>query len=1165
MYIGRFFLPFIFFIFSFDFSHAQTTPRAASQYIENNYEAWGLSREDIQGLDLKSQSQSKHNEVIHLYFQQNYKGIEIKNSLLVLSMLEEGKVFHAGSRLHSDIENKITSFIPKTSAKDALHISAKVLGGVLIETPRFIKQKNDHIYLYEKGELSLSTISVQLLYLPKNDGKLHLAWQIQIEKPDALWNIVIDAANGDLIEKKNKLLHCHFPHATYRRMEPSCEKEDLLNSQNSANLTPDDNSLYNVFPYPVESPIHGEQQIISAPADPIASPYGWHDTNGLDGAEHTITRGNNVHAYLDKNGNNASSGDEPNGGENLSFLYSFSPNSEPAVNQNASVTQLFYACNFLHDFSYHYGFDEESGNFQENNYEKGGIEGDYLKANAQDGSAGSSINNARFWPYAEGISPRIEMFLWNRSGLLTVESPVNIAGIYETREAQFGQSISETAVTGELVITDDGSMEPTQGCNEIINDVDGKIALIDRGTCDYSVKVLNAQNAGAIAVIVCSYNGGTFNPMGSGEVGNQVSIPSVLVNYADCQVIRQYIDEGVIVSLVTPDDEGPTQIDGSFDNGIIAHEYGHGISQRLTGGPQTVSCLDNDEQMGEGISDFFALAATAKTGDAGEMPRGIGTYVYQQAPNGPGSRRYPYSTNMNVNPLTFHDIVGTNGVYPVGEVWASVLWDLYWVFSGQYGWSEDLLNGDKGNNIAIQLVMGGMKMQPCDPGLLEARDAILAADMANNEGANQCLIWEVFARRGLGWDAEQGSTTNRHDGKAGFLTNPECIKELKITKTATEIINAGDEITLQITVTNHKEVSLADLIITDIIPEGLTYVPGTASEDASVNEGVITFELDFLASGASHIVSYRVLSSADNFSVRQFFDDMENGDDEWTFFNQTGDHIWYIRDANAYSGENAWFVEDTGKPNDQLLQLQNPVLVTGDQPVLRFYHKYNTEWGFDGGIVQISNDGGIQWENVEDYMFKNGYNSRLSFFTLGINDLKAFIGNSEGYIDTYIDLEAYKGDEISIRFRFGSDDNGTGNEGWYMDDFEIMDMFNYQAEVCVISAEGDQACALPPHRGTIVQPNLNVPTREIDQSRFRADVFPNPSKDFLNIRFNSKTARDVEINLVDVNGKVVYGQIIHLNTGQQLIPLSTAHLVAGFYFLQLKSEGVILTKKLIIQ
>jgi extracellular elastinolytic metalloproteinase len=78
--------------------------------------------------------------------------------------------------------------------------------------------------------------------------------------------------------------------------------------------------------------------------------------------------------------------------------------------------------------------------------------------------------------------------------------------------------------------------------------------------------------------------------------------------------------------------------DGDFDAGIIVHEYGHGISTRLVGGPSTISCLSNPQQPGEGLSDFWALVYTARPEDAGPDPRGISTYVLGSSPGGLGIR-----------------------------------------------------------------------------------------------------------------------------------------------------------------------------------------------------------------------------------------------------------------------------------------------------------------------------------------------------------------------------------------------------------------------------------------------------------------------------------------------------------------------------------------------
>ena len=212
--------------------------------------------------------------------------------------------------------------------------------------------------------------------------------------------------------------------------------------------------------------------------------------------------------------------------------------------------------------------------------------------------------------------------------------------------------------------------------------------------------------------------------------------------------------------------------DGDLDNAVIIHEYGHGISNRLTGGPGASSCLQNQEQMGEGWSDYYSLMLTMEPGDAGPDYRGMGTWLIGEGPGGPGIRVYPYSTDFNINPHTYDDIKTAVAPHGVGEIWATMLWEMTWEIMATVPYDPDFYNGTGGNNISLALVTEGMKLQPCSPGFVDGRDAILAADQALYGGAYQCAIWEAFARRGLGFSASQGSSSSKSDGTEAFDLPP---------------------------------------------------------------------------------------------------------------------------------------------------------------------------------------------------------------------------------------------------------------------------------------------------------------------------------------------------------------------------------------------------------
>lgn len=128
--------------------------------------------------------------------------------------------------------------------------------------------------------------------------------------------------------------------------------------------------------------------------------------------------------------------------------------------------------------------------------------------------------------------------LVSQTHTLTINSPGSVAGEYQVFVASFGPSTCEApSISGELALTDDGT-GATTGCDAITNDLTGKIAVIDRGDCSFATKALNAEDAGAIAVIICNNVLEDNFPMGGGDLGDQVSIPSYMLRLDDCNLIR---------------------------------------------------------------------------------------------------------------------------------------------------------------------------------------------------------------------------------------------------------------------------------------------------------------------------------------------------------------------------------------------------------------------------------------------------------------------------------------------------------------------------------------------------------------------------------------------------------------------------------------------------
>ncbi len=349
---------------------------------------------------------------------------------------------------------------------------------------------------------------------------------------------------------------------------------------------------------------------------------------------------------------------------------------------------------------------------------------------------------------------------------MKVNAPSAIAGDYVAALAVGGADLTPP-VTSDAVLVDDGTATTTDACEPIVNTaaIAGKIVVIDRGDCTFVSKITAAQNAGAIAVIIINNVGGAPFSVDAGGAG----IPTIMISLADGNLLKAALTAGDVVNLTLfSDGSQGSDRDGSLDNGIVTHELGHGLSNRLTGGPNNSNCLFNGEQGGEGWSDWLALILTIEPGDTGADKRGIGTYALAEPNNGNGIRRFPYSTDMGINPQTYADLAQSSEVHDIGEIWSQVLWDMTWGLIDAEGFDPDWFNGNGGNNTALRLVIEGMRLQPCGPGFLDARDAILAADDILYNNAHRCLIWESFARRGLGANAIQGSAGQAGDETAGY-------------------------------------------------------------------------------------------------------------------------------------------------------------------------------------------------------------------------------------------------------------------------------------------------------------------------------------------------------------------------------------------------------------
>lgn len=593
----------------------------------------GLRSADIASFEVTDDVQSRASGILHLYLRQTHEGLAVYNGQLQVNIDRDGAILSVNNQFVPDLAGSVNRLQPAISAGQAVGAAAlqlqRVVGPIReVSSGRDARQSTE----LSAPTLSHEPIRASLMLLPIASGQSRLVWNFQLWTPDGsdVSDFTVDAENGRL----------------WTRISWTADAD------------------YKVYPIAVESPQH------TSPAPPAdgrvtltdphaveASPFGWHDTNGAAGAESTLTIGNNAEAYTDTDANNTpDAGSSPECTAALNCVFPLDLTLEPNTYRPAAVANLFYFNNMMHDVAYPFGFDEVGGNFQVNNYGRGGLGNDSVRAEAQDGSG---TNNANFSTPPDGSRPRMQMYLW---------------------------------------------------------------------------------------------------------------------------------------SAPTPDR------DGDFDNGIIAHEYGHGISNRLVGGPSNVSCLGNSQQAGEGLSDWWALyythTATNPTASAARL-RGIGTYALNQPVTGPGIRNDYYDGDPAVNPepfentWTYQSINGAAVPHGVGSRWAQAYWQVTWALIDEHGYDTDIDNfqgsaADKGNIRAMYYIVEGLKNTACSPTFTNIRDGILQAAQAAQpyNGADVCLIWEAFAEYGLGSNAVSGgpSSTSPTNGfeiptACRFLgSTPESVK-----------------------------------------------------------------------------------------------------------------------------------------------------------------------------------------------------------------------------------------------------------------------------------------------------------------------------------------------------------------------------------------------------
>jgi MYXO-CTERM domain-containing protein len=751
------------------------------------------------------------------------------------------------------------------------------------------------------GARFVDNATLKKVYMP-NGGALEAAYFVEfIARTDESsdndgWRYIVSAKDGSILERMSITQSEAFNYRVYADTTGAKQPTDGPQSDYSPHKTGNQD-----FSKP--SPLYAAPNLVSMEGfnkNPSMLADPWLPA----GATETI--GNNINAYTDNN-TTSEDGFTPGSGDvhatttlPNTFDRVYDPTKDPQFNdpnvpnpvfndlqRMAAVTQLFYVTNWLHDYWYDSGFNEAAGNGQQDNFGRGGLGNDPVKVEAQDDAPWGTRNNANMSTRAEGTSPRMQMYIWSgievsralTSTSLTFTGPLGIgtwgpqnfdvtgqaalalAGPPTVSDAGTDASDADVRVdarvdgdsgSGSDGADGDGGTGPNiYGCGNVTAAVAGKIAIVEEGGgCTPAVKITRVQAAGATGMIVVSA-GSTLVSM-SGRPNPKATIPTFAVNAADGALIKNALaTDGSTLSLQMKRVIG-IENDGTIDNTISAHEWGHYFHLRL------VQCGNTQcGAMSEGWGDFVALHLLAHEGENLDGVYPVAAYAGQGIEADPwyfGIRRAPYSVDFRKNALTFRHIQAgeplptttpmspstnpNNEVHAAGEVWTTMMHEVHVAMLKESQGATPRMTWAEAHRRVANYIVAGMKMTPSAPTYTDQRDAILAAAAAVDK-QDLLVMARAFARRGAGTGAK--SPPQNSSDLVGVVESYAVKGDIKYLSTSLDdsvkscdrdgFLDGEEEGLLSIKLVNN---GVADLTKTTITVQ--TSVPGVTLE----NNGVVT-------------------------------------------------------------------------------------------------------------------------------------------------------------------------------------------------------------------------------------------------------------------------------------------------------------------------------------
>ncbi len=371
-------------------------------FVQEHRDLFGHGPEALDQARIKREFETAHNGLKTVVWEQQVDGIPVFEAIFISHTTRNGELVNVASQFVPDpvaaadsgaANRAAVQAAPNISARQAAVLAAKNIEVELDEDAVVSEPGGDAAgaekkQLFRSAKLNGNT-EAKLTWLPMGQNQLRLCWNVILTSRERgeVFRILVDAQTGEV-----QVRHCmtaYLSNATYR----------VYASDSPAPFTPSDPT-----PTTNQPPVVSRSLVTLSALDTNASPEGWIPDGGNE------TLGNNVDAHTDWDRNNSPDLPRPQGSPSRVFDFPIDLTQAPSTYANAAVVQLFYWNNFMHDKLYQLGFTEAAGNFQSNNFGRGGLGNDAVKADAQDGSG---FNNANFSTLPDGDEARMQMYFFN--------------------------------------------------------------------------------------------------------------------------------------------------------------------------------------------------------------------------------------------------------------------------------------------------------------------------------------------------------------------------------------------------------------------------------------------------------------------------------------------------------------------------------------------------------------------------------------------------------------------------------------------------------------------------------------------------------------------------------------------------------------------------------